>query len=120
MLKHILLVGIGGAAGSMLRFFTGMLVARFHTGNFPLGTFLINVIGCFIMGLVMARIMATPNDTLKFLLATGFCGGYTTFSAFSYENLELLNSGHTAIAVVYISASIVAGVVAVWAGSLIA
>lgn len=120
MLKHIILVGIGGAAGSMLRFFTGMIVSRFYTGNFPLGTFLINVIGCFFIGLLMGKIAATPNDTMKFLLITGFCGGYTTFSAFSFENIELLSSGHAATGMLYITASILAGIGAVWLGSMVA
>jgi CrcB protein len=118
MLKQFLLVGVGGAAGSMLRLLTAMITSKYYSGNFPLATFIINIIGCFIIGLLIARFSITPNDQLKFLLVTGFCGGYTTFSAFSYENIALINSGHTMLAAAYIAASVFGGIIAVWLGSI--
>lgn len=118
MLKQLLLVGVGGGIGSILRYLTSYCTAKYYVGAFPLGTFLVNLLGCFLIGILAAIIghHITANDNLKLLLITGFCGGYTTFSAFAIENFNLINQNQLLIAVIYISLSIVLGILAVWLG----
>jgi CrcB protein len=84
-----------------------------------LGTFLINLIGCFIIGMIyaIASRNATTGSEIKLLLATGFCGGFTTFSAFAFENLELFKSGQYLTALLYIILSVVLGILAVILGA---
>lgn len=118
MLNSIFLVGIGGAAGSIARFLTGYYVNKFIASPFPYGTFTANLLGCFIIGLVFGMVVRfewfTPE--LRLLLATGFCGGYTTFSTFAYENLNLLQTQQYHTFAVYTLISLSAGIVAVAAG----
>lgn len=117
MIKHLLFIAIGGATGSVLRYLVSIITARFNTGHFPLPTLVVNITGCFLIGFILARVgHGHQENQLRFLLVTGFCGGYTTFSAFSYENIQLINNGHGWTAVGYIFASVVAGVAAVWLG----
>ena len=115
MLRSFLLVGLGGALGSMLRYGTALLIGP---KNFPLTTLLINIIGSFIIGVVIAYSMRNEAFTVnwKLFLATGICGGFTTFSAFSLENLQLLQSGKFGIFGLYILASVLFGLGAVWTG----
>lgn len=121
MIKHVLVVGLGGALGSMLRYLTTVVTAKYYTASFPLATFMVNVAGCFLAGLIFGMITqeTTEAQNLKFLLITGFCGGFTTFSAFALENVRLMNSGNAAVAVMYALASIAAGLLAVWIGLVI-
>ena len=119
MIKDLLLVGLGGGVGSMLRFLTSRLSARYITPEWALvGTFIANIVGCFIIGLVAGWLLfnVEKSQTLPLLLVTGFCGGYTTFSAFAFENVQLLQSGHTLFSVLYIILSIGVGLLAVWGG----
>jgi CrcB protein len=118
MLKQLLLVGIGGAAGSILRYLTAVLTNRFFSGIFPLATFITNIAGCFLIGILMGWLIDdnASNQQLRLLMVTGFCGGYTTFSAFSYENIYLLESNNSFLAIGYIFASVVLGMAAVWLG----
>lgn len=115
LLKNFLLVGLGGAIGSMLRYGTYLL---FPVKDFPLATLLVNITGSFIIGAVIA--MGIKDETFlnnwKLFLATGICGGFTTFSAFSAENIALLQNGKLMLALLYIVASIVAGITAAWLG----
>lgn len=117
MLKQILLVGLGGAAGSILRFLTGEIVPRFYVSTFPLATFIINIVGCFCIGLFVNLIPV--NNSLRFLLITGFCGGFTTFSAFARETFDLMDTNHLPYAIIYTLSSCILGVVAVWLGMYI-
>ena len=105
-----LAVAAGGALGSMARFWlTGAMTAL--TGpRFPYGTLLINILGSFVIGLV-AAIGLTPermglHADLRIFLMVGICGGFTTFSSFSLQTLELIQSGDTASALLYIAASV--------------
>ena len=119
MIKDLLLVGLGGGVGSMLRFLTSRLSARYISSEWALvGTFIANIVGCFIIGLVAGWLLfnVEKSQTLPLLLVTGFCGGYTTFSAFAFENVQLLQSGHTLFSVLYIILSIGVGLLAVWGG----
>jgi CrcB protein len=122
MLKTILYIAIGGALGSVLRFLTTVLVSKFCPENsgfqFPIATFIANVIGCFLIGLflgILAKNQLT-NSNLKWFLVTGFCGGFTTFSTFGMENFNLLQNNNTLLAFSYIALSIILGLFAVWFG----
>lgn len=117
MIKTILLVGIGGAVGSIFRYLTNIWVARSFLHVFPLATLLVNIIGCLLIGFLVGLFdkQQASSRELQYLLITGFCGGFTTFSAFSFENVLLLQS-HTFLALFYIIASILLGIGAVWFG----
>ena len=116
--KHILLVGLGGGAGSMARFLCHKYVSEWHGHAFPLGTFLVNIIGCFLIGLLFGLIERGNllNTEFRMLLVTGFCGGFTTFSSFAAENVQLLKDGETFYFFLYIAASVVLGILATWLG----
>lgn len=119
MIKDMLLVGLGGGVGSMLRFLTSRLSLRFISSDWSLvGTFIANVVGCFLIGLLAGWLVQNmgKNETLPLLLITGFCGGYTTFSAFAFENVQLWQFGNSALSILYIFFSITFGLLAVWAG----
>jgi CrcB protein len=88
----ILLVFLGGGAGSALRYVTDRWVQAQHALRFPLGTLCVNLVGCFVLGVVAGGVAdAGWSQHLQALLGTGFCGGLTTFSTFSVETVELLN-----------------------------
>ena len=118
MLKNILLVAIGGGIGSALRYLTTVFVAKYFVHTFPIATFICNIIGCFAIGLCIGLIEKNnlANSQLKWLFITGFCGGYTTFSAFALENLTLFQSQNSGMAFLYIAASISIGLFSVWLG----
>lgn len=121
MLKQILLVGVGGGVGSIFRFLTSLLTAKYFSNTFPIATFATNIIGCFLIGLLIGVLGQNiqMNNSLKLLLITGFCGGYTTFSTFASENISLLQTNNYLTAILYIGASIFIGLFAVWAGMMV-
>lgn len=121
MLKTILYIAIGGAIGSVLRYLTSVLVSKFWTHHFPLATFLANCIGCLLIGLFMGYLTKNQitDSSLKWFLITGFCGGYTTFSAFGFENISLFQQQNSIVAFTYIGLSIISGLFAVWLGLFI-
>ena len=118
MLKNVFLVAIGGGAGSALRYLTAVLVSKYYSQAFPFATFIANVAGCLFTGLLIGFLskMQIAGQDLKWLLITGFCGGYTTFAAFGYENVSLFQNNNATLALAYIAISISAGLAAVWLG----
>jgi CrcB protein len=101
---------------------TFLLVNKyFHPVHFPLATFSVNIAGCLLIGLLIGLSVRYElfDRELKLLLVTGFCGGYTTFSTFSSENLRLLETQHYSILFAYIAGSILIGLLAVWLGFLL-
>lgn len=121
MLKNILLVGLGGGVGSILRYLTAVVVNRYWANPFPLATFAINIVGCFVIGILAGLMTKQPwaDGNFRLLFITGFCGGYTTFSAFALENVNLLQSNNNLVAFLYIGLSVFVGIMATWLGMYI-
>ena len=112
-MRNILLVGLGGAVGAMLRYGVTLLCNALNWSS-NLGTFLVNIAGSFAMGLLVSCCGQSP----WLLMATvGICGGFTTFSTFSYESLQLLQQGHYILFLLYVMASLLVGLLAVWLGT---
>jgi CrcB protein len=103
MLKQILLVGLGGGIGSILRFAVSLFSTKYFDYKFPIATITVNVIGSLLIGIILAYLHKTNSESsdLKFLLAIGFCGGFTTFSTFAWENLQLFNNQQYYLAIFY-------------------
>jgi CrcB protein len=122
MIKNILLVGLGGATGSVLRFLCQKWISSISNLSFPLGTFLVNITGCFLIGVIFS--FAAKNESVNYntqlLLMTGLCGGFTTFSAFTLEGMGLLKEDKTGLFLLYIGGSVIVGLFATWIGIRIA
>lgn len=118
MLKSLLLVGTGGFFGSVARYGVKLLTDRYISSSFPYGTFIVNMAGCFIIGLLAGFIQyrENPADGYWLLLATGFCGGFTTFSTFALENNLLLAERQSATVFIYTALSLVLGLLLCRAG----
>ncbi len=118
MLKTILYIAIGGAVGSVLRFMTSFIISKVWSNQFPLATFIANFIGCLLIGFFIGFLTKNQleDSNLKWFLITGFCSGYTTFSAFSMENYNLFQSNNLLLAFGYIATSVILGLFAVWFG----
>ncbi len=116
-MKNLLLVFIGGGVGSSLRYILAKYMNSTQTG-IPWGTFTANILGSLLIGIILG--IAAKNDTLSqsqiLLLATGFCGGFTTFSTFAYENHVFLKSGDFTNFALYTIGSFVVGFLAVFLG----
>jgi fluoride exporter len=114
----ILLVGIGGFLGANTRYLLDQWVTNRWPMFFPWGTFIINLSGSFILGFFMAFAEQRPwvSRETRLLFAVGFVGAYTTFSTYAYESLRLAQDGQMALAALYIIASVMLGLIAVFAG----
>ena len=114
MIKNLLLVGAGGAIGSILRF----CVQRFvNTNTVPYGTLLVNIGGCFLIGLLWGLLSRNIiSQATGLLLISGFCGGFTTFSAFTYEGVQMMNDNRWLLLCGYIAASVIGGLLATFTG----
>lgn len=112
----ILCIAAGGAIGSILRYGVVQLVMHVHPAPFPLGTLLVNIAGSFLIGLMMARLAAHPSEATQWFFVTGVLGGFTTFSAFSWDILGLLQRGAMLQAAAYVLGSVGVSLIAVYAG----
>jgi CrcB protein len=113
MIKSATLIGIGGAVGSILRYFFSKLIQTNVSTIFPLGTLAVNVSGCFLIGVIFGlseRYNVAPEWRL--LLATGLCGGYTTFSTYSNESVAMLREGQWWYFTMYVASSVILGILA--------
>ncbi|HYM92750.1 MAG TPA: fluoride efflux transporter CrcB [Chitinophagaceae bacterium] len=117
MIKNILLIGLGGGVGSIARYLCQKWFAENIQHPFPWGTFVVNILGCFLIGLIYAMAEKTTllSPQTRLLLITGLCGGFTTFSTFAFENMNMLRSGDSLYVLLYIVASVVLGIAAVFA-----
>ena len=118
MIKSILLVGIGSFFGGALRYAVSLIMKNITAQIFPWATLSVNLIGCFLFGLIFALFgkYSSVNSTLCLLLATGFCGGFTTFSTFANESLQMLQCGNILGFFAYVLASLVLGIALVALG----
>jgi len=117
---NYLFVAAGGAAGAVLRYLMGKVIPKQESG-FPLGTFIINIAGAFCIGLITALAVkhGMQDSKLVLLLKVGVCGGFTTFSTFSLETYDLMNDGRFGLAMLYMVASVVLCVSAIWIAEMI-
>jgi len=118
-MKALMLVAVGGGLGSMARYLvSGWVLHRAVSWQFPVGTFLVNVLGCLgvgvLGGLVVKHDLLSPE--LRLFLFTGIAGGFTTFSAFGLETFHLLRKGEIGVAGAYVVLSVLVGMLALWAG----
>jgi CrcB protein len=118
MITRCLVVGLGGFAGAVARYAVGVWIDTVWRRDFPLATFLVNVTGCFVLGLflTMAAERMSIGPMMRLLVATGFVGAYTTFSTFEYETQRLTTTGAFGWAIVNVLTSVVAGFIAVKLG----
>ncbi len=115
LIKNFLWVAAGGSIGAVLRYGIALM---FPNHGFPYATLIVNLAGSFLLGVILAmsfRSESLPSG-MKLFLATGICGGFTTFSGFSSENLDLMQTGKYNIAFLYIITSVVGGILATWFG----
>lgn len=117
---NCLFVGLGGFVGAVLRYLISLIPIK-NPQSFPANTFIINIIGAFAIGCIAFAVSKNENIDPKLLLflKVGICGGFTTFSTFSLETAELIKGGSVTLALVYVSASVVLGVFAVFLPQLI-
>jgi CrcB protein len=117
-MRVIWYVALGGAVGSVLRYIVGLAVQSRGGLDFPVGTLVVNLSGCLLLGFLIHYALATPGITpeLRALLTTGLCGGYTTFSTFSYETVTLIQDGDWRRATLYVGLSVAGSILGVMLG----
>jgi fluoride exporter len=121
-LQKYVWIAIGGALGSIARYWVGSTVSGRLGSKFPYGTFVINLTACVIIGFVLTYLgrRADVNASWRFMIPVGFIGAYSTFSTYEWETLSTLRSGAFLLAALYALGSLLLGLIAVWAGSLLA
>lgn len=121
-MDRVLIVLAGAGLGGAARYALGAWIMEEYGGRFPLGTFLINVSGAFLIGLLMTLLTerAQPHPYWRLFLVVGVLGGYTTFSSFAWEAFQATRSGERLMGLAYVLSSVVFGYAAVWLGMLLA
>ncbi len=117
MIRNLLIIGLGGFTGSIFRYLVYFLLDR-RMANWPWATFAVNVSGSFLLGIFMGHYLmqAQGNHVLRLLFAVGFCGSFTTFSTFAFENWQLLEQKMWATSLLYIASSVLFSLAAAFAG----
>ena len=120
-MKSLLLVGTGGFIGSLARYIVQLVMTKYFPSPIPFGTLSVNILGCFLIGLFIGFSGKGNLASVEWRLfiATGLCGGFTTFSAFSADSMKLMSDGAYMYSVLYISGSIILGLSATIAGLLL-
>lgn len=121
MFKQLIAIGLGGAIGSVLRYLVQLGLSRISQLSFPLGTFIVNILGCFLIGLFYAFFEKNASLSVdwRLFLITGLCGGFTTFSTYSYESLQLIRQGNYLYFFLYVIMSVALGLFATLGGLLL-
>ena len=119
MLRTLLLIGLGGFLGSISRFLITLGVNRMFQTILPIGTLAVNVLGCLLIGMIysLAEQKNLLSPELRIFLSVGFCGGFTTFSSFMFEEFSLIKTGDFLVFAFYLGASVFLGLIAVFLGS---
>jgi CrcB protein len=119
--KTLLLIGIGGGIGSIARFLCQRYIYILYPVNFPWGTLMVNIVGCFLIGIFygVSEKGQMMNPEWRLFLTTGLCGGFTTFSSFAYENIGLIRTGNILGFSLYTGASVALGILATYLGILL-
>jgi CrcB protein len=117
LLKY-LVVGVGGFLGAIARYMLGTYIGNRYGVRFPYGTFVINMSGCFLIGLILTLLArTTASQYWRYLIPIGFIGAYTTFSTFEYETLRAVQDGQVMTGLLNVVLSVIVGYAAVWAGA---
>lgn len=121
-MQKYLFIGLGGALGSIARYWVGSTVGSRLGVRFPFGTLLVNISACFVIGFTLTWLgeRVEMNPAWRFLIPIGFIGAYSTFSTYEWETLETLRSGAFALASLYAVGSLLLGLGAVWCGAALA
>lgn len=121
MVAELIAIGISGSAGAISRYLLGLFIRQQVPSVFPLATLVVNVLGCFVMGILMNVVAAQGVYARQLLLigAVGFLGSFTTFSAFGFETLELIRTQEIGFAALNLATNIILGIGAVWLGTLL-
>ena len=115
-MRSVLFIALGGALGAVCRY----LISRLADTSFPWGTFVVNLLGSFLIGIFVGFVhKGLLSSDMKFLLVTGFCGAFTTFSTFASESLAMLRVGDALLMALYVGLSVALGIAAVYAGMLL-
>ena len=112
MIKSLCLVGLGSFVGGALRYLISTWMKNACSQGFPWGTLMVNLVGCFLIGVIFALFSrySSTSHPWCLLLTTGLCGGFTTFSTFANESLQMLQNGHWGGFITYVSISVIAGI----------
>lgn len=118
MLKSMIIVGIGSFLGGSLRYVTSTMMKNVCGQDFPWGTLTVNILGCLVFGLIFALFSkyATTSSPWYLLFTTGICGGFTTFSTFANESMQMLQSGNIGGFIGYVSTSVIGGIALIGLG----
>ena len=118
MIRNILLIGLGGGLGSIGRYLCQKWFMDHHPHAYPWGTFTVNIVGCFVIGLLWGISFKSfgDNESWKLFLMTGICGGFTTFSAFTLEGIGLIKEERAGTFLLYVGGSVLVGLLATYAG----